>query len=172
MVPLGQAGRVNDPQPGSFDPVEVTERLQLSPLHRFLGFRAVHIDHEVAVLEMPIAPDAFGGTGNLHGGALATLIDVTSAMAASRVNPFDFETHSLVTADLHVRYLGRPSGGEVVRAEARVVRSGRMLIVVETRVVDINDKIIATGDFSSMLVPRRKPLRPDAASTDPSGPEV
>ena len=163
---------MNDPQPGSFDPVEVTERLQLSPLHRFLGLRAVRIDTEVAVLEMPIEENAFGGTGNLHGGALATLIDVTSAMAASRVNPFDFETHSLVTADLHVRYLGRPKGGDSVRAEARVVKTGRQLIVVETRVLDIEDRIIATGDFSSMLVPRRSPLRPDAASTDPSGPEL
>jgi len=163
---------VNDPQPGSIDADEITERLQLSPLHRFLGFRAVRIDAEVAILEMPIAPDAFGGTGNLHGGALATLIDVCSALAASRASPFDFETHSLVTADLHIRYLGRPSGGDSVRAEARVVRAGRMLVVVESRVLDEADKIIATGDFSSMLVPRRAPLLPDGASTDPRGPEV
>jgi uncharacterized protein (TIGR00369 family) len=169
---LGQAEGVSDPQAGSFDAAEATERLQGSPLHRFLGFRAVEIALEKCVLEMPIAPDAFGGTGNLHGGALATLIDVTSAMAASRANPFDFETHSLVTADLHVRYLGRPSGGDSVRAEAKVVRAGRMLVVVETRVLDINDKVIATGDFSSMLVPRRQPLLPDTTSSDPEGPEV
>jgi uncharacterized protein (TIGR00369 family) len=163
---------VSEPPTGSFDPDEVTERLQLSPLHRFLGFRATHIDLDKCVLEMPIDPNAFGGTGNLHGGALATLIDVCSAMAASRANPFDFETHSLVTADLHVRYLGRPSGGDAVRAEARVVRAGRMLMVVETRVLDVNDKVIATGDFSSMLVPRRRPLLPDTTTTDPEGPEV
>ena len=163
---------MSEPQPGSFDPEEATERLQASPLHRFLGFRVTTIDEDVVTLEMPIAPDAFGGTGNLHGGALATLIDVCSAMAASRANPFDFETHSLVTADLHVRYLGRPSGGEFVRAEARVVRAGRMLMVVETRVLDVNDKVLATGDFSSMLVPRRKPLLPDTTTTDPEGPEV
>jgi uncharacterized protein (TIGR00369 family) len=163
---------VSDPQPGTFDTEEASERLSLTPLHSFLGFRATRIDEEVAVLEMPIDPNAFGGTGNLHGGALATLIDVTSAMAASRANPFDFETHSLVTADLHIRYLGRPSGGDTVRAEARVVRAGRQLIVVETRVLDESDRIIATGDFSSMLVPRREPLRPDATSPDPDGPEV
>ena len=163
---------MDDPQPGSFDPEEASARLNLTALHRFLGFRATRIDDEVAILEMPIGDNAFGGTGNLHGGALATLIDVTSAMAASRANPFDFESHSLVTADLHVRYLGRPSGGDHVRAEARVVRSGRQLIVVETRVLDEADRIIATGDFSSMLVPRRQPLRADATTPDPGGPEV
>ena len=56
--------------------------------------------------------------------------------------------------------------------KARVVRAGRMLVVVETRVLDEADKIIASGDFSSMLVPRRKPLLADATSTDPRGPEV
>jgi uncharacterized protein (TIGR00369 family) len=163
---------VDEPRPGSFDPAEATERLQLSPLHRFLGLRAVELGQDPCVLEMPIDPNAFGGTGNLHGGALATLIDVCSAMAASRANPFDFETHSLVTADLHIRYLGRPRSGDTVRAEARVVRAGRQLIVVETRVLDEQDNIIATGDFSSMLVPRRKPLLPEAETTDPEGPEV
>ena len=163
---------MDDPQPGSFDPQEATERLQLSPLHRFLGFEVTEIGEDSCVLQMPIHPNAFGGTGNLHGGALATLIDVCSAMAASRANPFDFETHSLVTADMHVRYLGRPSGGDHVRAVAKVVRAGRMLMVVETRVLDEEDRIIATGDFSSMLVPRRKPLLPDTTSTDPEAPEV
>ncbi len=159
------------PAPGSHDPAEATERLQTTELHRFLGLRATRIDTEVAILEMPVAPDAMGGTGNLHGGAIATLIDVTSAMAAARQVPFDYETHSLVTADLHVRYLGRPKG-DTVRAEARVVRAGRQLIVVETRVLDQEDRIIATGDFSSMLVPRRAPLLPETTASDPEGPEL
>jgi hypothetical protein len=47
-----------------------------------------------------------------------------------------------------------------------------MLMVVETRVLDVDDKVIATGDFSSMLVPRRQPLLPDTTSSDPEGPEV
>jgi acyl-coenzyme A thioesterase PaaI-like protein len=70
-----------------------------------------------------------------------------------------------------VRYLGRPKG-DVVRAEARVVRAGRQLIVVETRVLDQEERIIATGDFSSMLVPRRAPLLPETEASDPSGPEL
>jgi len=52
------------------------------------------------------------------------------------------------------------------------VRSGRMLIVVETKVLDETDRILATGDFSAMLVERRAPLLPGADLTDPQGPEV
>jgi uncharacterized protein (TIGR00369 family) len=148
----------------------VNEGLRQSPLHRFLDLRVVRADDEVAVLEMPVHANAFGGTGNLHGGALATLIDVASAVAASRQSPFDHEQQSLVTTDLHVRYLGRPHG-EVVRAEARVLRAGRQLVVVDCRVLDHDDRIVASADFSSMLVPRRQPLHPEAEG-DPTGPEM
>lgn len=146
------------------------EGIRRSPLHRFLDFRLTRADEEVAVLTMPIQANAFGGTGNLHGGALATLIDVASAIAASRQSPFDHEEQSLVTTDLHVRYLGRPHGDRV-RAEAKVLRAGRQLIVVECRVLDDDDRIIAAADFSSMLVPRRTPLRPESED-DPTGPEM
>jgi uncharacterized protein (TIGR00369 family) len=146
------------------------EGIRQSPLHRFLGLELVQADDDVAVLEMPVHANAFGGTGNLHGGALATLIDVASAIAASRQSPFDHEVQSLVTTDLHVRYLGRPHG-DSVRAEARVLRAGRQLIVVECRVLDRDDRIVAAADFSSMLVARRHPLRPESAD-DPTGPEM
>jgi uncharacterized protein (TIGR00369 family) len=148
----------------------VNEGLRRSPLHRFLDFRLLRADDEVAILEMPVQANAFGGTGNLHGGAIATLIDVASAVAASRQSPFDHEQQSLVTTDLHVRYLGRPHG-DMVRAEARVLRAGRQLIVVECRVLDHDDRIVASADFSSMLVPRRVPLRAEAED-DPTGPEM
>ena len=90
--------------------------------------------------------------------------------AAARNSAFDPDVNSLVTADIHVRYLGRPKG-DWVRAEAHVVRAGRMLIVVECRVLDDEDRIIATADFSSMLVPLRDPLKPELM-TDPSAPEA
>ncbi len=36
------------------------------------------------VVRMPVRADAFGSSGNLHGGAIATLVDVASATAAAR----------------------------------------------------------------------------------------
>ena len=76
----------------------------------------------------------------------------------------------LAVSDLHVRYLGRPKG-DTVRAEAKVMRAGRMLIGVEIRVVDPLDNVIAFADFSAMLVPRREPLRAEAPS-DPRSPDL
>ncbi len=143
------------------------------PLHRLLGItlrEPEDADPGLVVVEMPVRPEAFNASGNLHGGALATLIDVAGGSCAARASGFDPVTESLVTADLHVRYLGRPKG-DVVRAEARVMRAGRMLIVVEIRVLDPFDNLIACGDFSSMVVARREPLQA-AEGSDPTAPDL
>ncbi len=93
-----------------------------TPLHQLLGLQFVNGDDPTVVtVEMPVAPGAFNGSGNLHGGAIATIVDVASGSAAARAGTFRPGENTLVTADLHVRYLGRPKG-TVVRAEARVMR--------------------------------------------------
>jgi uncharacterized protein (TIGR00369 family) len=140
------------------------------PLHKLLDFRFVEMDGDSVVVEMPVRPEAFNGSGNLHGGALATLIDVAAGSCAARASGFDPMVQSLVTADLHVRYLGRPKT-DMVRAEARVMRAGRMLIVVEVRVVDLEDNLVAFADFSSMIVGRRDPLHA-ASATDRGVPDL
>ena len=140
------------------------------PLHKLLGLRFVERDDDVVVVEMPVRVEAFNGSGNLHGGAIATLVDVAGGSCAARASGFDWKTQGVVTADLHVRYLGRPKG-DMVRAEARAMRAGRMLIVVEVRVLDNLDNLIAFADFSSMVVSRREPL-PAGKGADPSQPDL
>jgi uncharacterized protein (TIGR00369 family) len=142
-----------------------------TPLHRMLGLRFVDLgDDPGVIIEMPVAAPAFNGSGNLHGGAIATLVDVAAGSCAGRASGFDPFGQSLVTADLHVRYLGRPKG-DPVRAEARLVRSGHMLIVVEVQVLDPLDNLIAVADFSAMVVARREPLA-GATPTDPEAPDL
>jgi uncharacterized protein (TIGR00369 family) len=141
-----------------------------TPLHELLDLSFLEAEEGHVVLAMPVQPPAFNGSGNLHGGAIATLVDVAAGSCAGRASGFDPASESLVTADLHVRYLGRPKG-DPVRADARVVRSGRMLIVVEVRVLDPLDNLIAVADFSAMVVARRDPLGASAAA-DPRSPDL
>jgi uncharacterized protein (TIGR00369 family) len=112
---------------------------------------------------MPVRESAFNSTGNLHGGSLATLIDVAAGTAAAIGSGFQPGRQTIVTADLHVRYLGRPKG-DIVRAVAKVLKAGRQLVVVECQVTDDEGRIIAISDFSSMIVPLRQPLRPSATA--------
>jgi uncharacterized protein (TIGR00369 family) len=161
---------VGDPDPLSVEALRAA--FTNTPLHAFLGLRFVELPPAdgVVVIEMPVAGPAFNGSGNLHGGALATLVDVAAGSCAGRASGFDPFRESLVTADLHIRYLGRPKAGPV-RAEARVVRSGHMLKVVEVRVLDQVGSLVASADFSAMVVPRREPLA-GAIPTDPRTPDL
>lgn len=130
-----------------------------APLHKLLGLNITDLGPDGVVVEMPVRESAFNSTGNLHGGSLATLIDVAAGTAAAIGSGFQPGRQTIVTADLHVRYLGRPKG-DVVRAVAKVLKAGRQLVVVECQVVDDEGRIIAISDFSSMIVPLRQPLRP------------
>jgi uncharacterized protein (TIGR00369 family) len=142
-----------------------------TPLHSLLGLEFDELDEPGVVrVSMPVRESAFNASGNLHGGAIATMIDVAAGSCAARASGFDALTQSLVTADLHVRYLGRPKGDRVT-AEARLMRAGRMLIVVEIRVTDPRGNVIAFADFSAMVVPRREPLE-GAAGSDPRSPDL
>ena len=147
------------------------------PLHDLLALDFVRPDEgsRTSEVTMPVAPNALGFTGSLHGGAIATLVDLACALAAARFSGFDPTRESLVTADMHVRYLGRPRTEQVV-ARAEVVKAGAQLIVVECRVVggtadDGRDHVVAVADFSMMIVPLRLPMAP-GAEHEPGDPEL
>jgi uncharacterized protein (TIGR00369 family) len=162
---LSDNGPVDHPYGGfSNDVIELLRVAHSStPLHQLLGLQFVSgPDPAVVTVEMPVAAGAFNGSGNLHGGAIATIVDVASGSAAARAGTFRPGENTLVTADLHVRYLGRPKG-TLVRAEARVMRAGRQLIVVECHVTDDLANLIAFADFAGMIVPLRQPLRAEGA---------
>lgn len=139
---------------------ELRAAFQEIPLHKLLDVRRVELGEDSAVFEMPVAPAAFNPSGNLHGGAIATLIDITSGTAAALgSHTFEPGRNTLVTADMHVRYLGRATG-DVIRASAKVMRSGNQLVVVECKVHDpATGKLIAIADFAAMVVGLREPLR-------------
>ncbi len=153
-------------------PQEDQERMRAmlhqTPLQALLGIEIVELGAAHSILSMPVREQAFNSTGNLHGGAIATLIDVAAGTAAALGSGFRPGQQSLVTADLHVRYLGRPHG-QVVYARAEVLKAGRQLIVVECLVTDGEERLIASADFSMMIVALRPPLRPTvgAKPTDP-----
>ena len=147
-------------------------RSQEIPLHAMLGLQWSWPDkgERIAEVRMPVAPPAFGFTANLHGGAIATMVDLACALAAARGTDFDPERESLVTSDMHIRYLGRPRTDTVV-ARAEIVRIGSQLIVVECKVTDDDDHLIASADFSMMRVSLREPLAP-GIETEPGDPEL
>jgi uncharacterized protein (TIGR00369 family) len=115
------------------------------PLLRYLGVRSVPPsapDVDVT-LEMDRTDEVLNLVGHPHGGAITALIDhaggLAVAVAAGRSGP---------TVDLHVRFL-RVADGSPIRADARVLRTGRRLATVEVRVYGQSGKLAAIGTIST-----------------------
>lgn len=155
------------------DPTAIARRVRAAnvPLHALLGFEFFRPEKgsRIAEVRMPVREESSGHGGHLHGGAIATLVDLACAVAAARATSFDPAVESLVTADLHVRYL-RPARLAWVVAVAEVIRIGSQLIVIECKVHDSSDglehgALVATADFSMMRVALRDKDPKEAATT-------
>ena len=105
-------------------------------------------------VSMPIADGALGVTKNLHGGAIATMIDFGAALTAARAIDLDLETESLVTSDIHIRYLAA-ARGDRVHADSEVIRIGSQIVVVNCVVTDSRTALVASADAAFMRVPKR-----------------
>jgi uncharacterized protein (TIGR00369 family) len=75
----------------------------------------------------------------VHGGILAALADTTAAIAAYTTVP---KGTALATIELKINYLeGVP--GERIRAEGRVLRTGRNFVVTECEIFDGKGRLAA-----------------------------
>ena len=123
---------------------DIGEAAAAIPLLRFLGVRSVSpAEPDVVVsLEMDRTEEVLNLAGNPHGGAIVALIDhaggLATAVALGAGGP---------TADLHVRFLRAPDGSPI-RADARILRRGRRLAIIEVRVCGQSGKLAAIGTMS------------------------
>jgi len=113
-----------------------------SPVARTLGIALVALGCDRAVLALPFSPGNVTLGDTVHGGVIATLIDVASVAAA--VSGADAERlRGSATAALAVSYLA-PAQGAGLCAEAAVVRRGSRQVVADVTVL--------TDDAAAALV--------------------
>ena len=119
----------------------LSQALESVPFARFLGIELDEIDAGVATLSFEIKPELKQNHGVVHGGAIASLIDSATAFAIISLLPTD---EHATTVDLTISYL-RPLTEGRARAVARVIRSGKRLIVVSAELFDDRGTLAATA---------------------------
>ena len=105
----------------------VRRRMRESKATELLGFDVESVHEGRAIFRLDVRPKHKQIHGVVHGGILAALADTTAAIAAYTVIPRGME---LATLELKINYLEPVPGGKV-RADAKVLRSGRKFIVTE-----------------------------------------
>lgn len=95
-----------------------------------------------------IGPDSINPYGNVHGGALNTLIDTVAGCCACS------KGGSCVTSGCSMEFL-RAANGKQLRCVATPKKLGRTLSVVQAEVYNDENKLVATGTYTFFMYPEK-----------------
>lgn len=109
--------------------------------HNLHGLRILSLNEGYAEILMPASETVLNPLGNVHGGAIYTLCDVTAGSAAAT------RGRVAVTLSSSMNYLHAGKAGSDLIGRAREVKTGRTTAVYEIEVSQ-DDRVIALGMFT------------------------
>ena len=132
------------------EPLERSRAYALVPFTRLLGARREFSEGGRARLVLDPRPELENMLGAVHGGVLATLLDV--AMASAAVSRIDF-TMTAVTLAMHTSFV-HPGRGQLT-ADGEVLGIDDGVAACLARIVDDAGRLIAHGQGSFRYLPHR-----------------
>jgi uncharacterized protein (TIGR00369 family) len=119
------------------------------PIARTVGFDLVSIEEGRAVFSLQAAPERHANPmGTMHGGILCDLTDAAMGMAyASTLG----DGESFTTIELKINFF-RPVWRSLLRAEAKMVKGGRQVGMVECDVTDEEGRLVARASSTCMTL--------------------
>jgi uncharacterized protein (TIGR00369 family) len=128
---------------------------------RMMGARLVAAADGRAVIEVPYRGDLTQQHGYFHGGVVAAIADTACGYAAYTTMPAGA---SVLTVEFKIN-LVNPAAGDCLRAEARVRKAGRTLVVVGATVSAIDgDKVVPCAELLGTFIVLR-----NTSDVDPRG---
>ncbi len=127
------------------------------PFLTLLGVCGEHAGGGHSRLSLDVRPALTNHFEGVHGGVLATLLDVAMASAARTMQP---DAAPVVTVDMSLQFLRTPAPGRIV-AEGRVRQDGRSMVFCDAEVRDAQGTLVATGIGTFK---RRRDPRPDPST--------
>jgi uncharacterized protein (TIGR00369 family) len=117
----------------------VRKRMKESQVITHLGFDVEKVEKGRAIFQLDVLAHHKQLHGVVHGGILAALADTTAAIAAYTTVPKGTE---IATVELKINYLEPVPGGRI-KADARVLRTGRNFVVAECEIVNEDGSLAA-----------------------------
>ena len=127
--------------------MDIPAGLTESAFFKLLGCRLQSLETGVAQVALTLEPELRNRSGNLHGGALFSLVDITMGLACSSAHGFDKQS---VTVECKINYMRAVAEGEVI-CTSTVLHAGRRTLVVEADVRQ-NDKLVAKAQGTFAIV--------------------
>ena|SRR5215472_14144298 len=122
-------------------------------LMSLLGAELVEAADGQAVIEVPYRDDLTQQHGYFHGGVVTAIADTACGDAAFTTMPADA---SVLTVEFKINLLN-PAAGDLLRAEARVLKAGRTLVVVASSVTVMRgEKSVVCGEMLGTFIVLRE----------------
>lgn len=126
----------------------VCQAFQDSPYWKLLGIRIERAETGFARLVLPFKEDLLQLYGQVHGGAMASLIDSSVAVALSlTLSPAEKAS----TIEMKLNYLEPVRSGDIY-ADSKIRKRGKTIIVGTTDVVDEFGRLLAIGTVTYMVL--------------------
>lgn len=114
-----------------------------SPFVGLLGISLVALGPDRAELRMPFRAELVTAGDVVHGGAIASLVDMT-AVSAAWADDAEPESMAGATVSLDVSYVAAARAQDLT-AVGVVSKRGRTLVFVDVRVTEPDGRLVATG---------------------------
>lgn len=121
---------------------EMKEVLDRNPFARYIGMELIEVEEGYASGSVPMREEHNNIYGGMHGGCVFALADTIAGVAASTYG------HMVTTLDSHFHYLEAIRDTKKVVCEARVVRHGGRITVLEVEVYDDKRRLVCNGGFT------------------------
>ncbi len=139
------------------DATENTKRMakviEHTPYMRHLGMELVEASDGYAKVRLRFQKENTTAAQALHGGAIASLIDTTGAMAAWTTAQIGTARYFGSTVAVSANYLSAVIGEDCF-AEGRVLKRGKEIIYTDVRVTNDAGKLLAQGNVIYRIVDR------------------
>ena len=121
----------------------------VTPIAKLLGFRQTEIAVDRARIEFDAGPQHANPMGSLHGGVLCDIADAAMDMAFASGLTAD---ETFTTLELKVNFL-RPFWTGRLVAEGRTVKRGRRVGLLDCRITDEEEELVAYATSTCITVP-------------------
>jgi len=130
----------------------VTRSFESQNMMKTLGARIHKVEKGKVIIEAPLLPSTLQQHGYVHAGLTFSIGDSAAGYSALTLLPEDQE---VMTAEIKINLLA-PAGGEMLRAEGRVVKHGKRLVIVTSEIHALKGgkkKLIAIMQGTMIPVP-------------------
>jgi acyl-CoA thioesterase len=111
------------------------------PLRRFLGMDIEDVEPGHAIARLEVNEDLLNPNGTVHGGVLFTMVD--TAMGKATMTSLG-EGQRCASIEIQIRFLRPVRSGRLV-ADTTVIKRGRKIVHLESRIHDADGMTVATG---------------------------